>query len=371
MLTKSKWTARLIAGVALTTLVAAQDQDAPKPDAPVTAVPEALARLHDMLAPKSASFTNAFGVEDVQGQLRLYGKIGLENGQKGEDGVHKILREEAAAAMRKSQGVDDPPTLSATGGLAADVLFWGKQREIVAIELECKAPLRESKAPSNGRSRSGAVASREEWIKPIRPTVRLVGFTIRCDRDPAESTPGQSHRGASGKSNQKVGRFGPKDLLPQSIKAQFMAGPVPILILANGAVGIELGATPFVEEYKTADGSDDLRVGMDATVGGYLNGWVAAGIGAGCSLASVVVGLKADIRPIDAAGGIKLGCGLQTGLFAQLHYKIEALVVKALAIAEFEIGYRWLKITRKFEYLLFEWTAKVLEGSIPPAPIHD
>lgn len=368
MLTKSKWTAGLLGGMALATFAGAQatvtgpqfGSDSLRPFQP-GARERVGTVLGDALAPKSASYTSAFGIKDVQGQLRLYGKAGLELGGQAEDNTGKMVKEEREAAARKRQGIDEPTSLKATGGLAADVRFWDKQREIAAIELECKAPFK------TGRARSGAAASREEAmrsVKPIRPTVRLVGFTIRLDSTPVNDSKGWHEDGTH-----KSSLFGPKDLLPQAITAQLMLGLVPILIRANGGVGIELGATPFVENYQAADGTKDLRVGMDATVGGYLNGWVTAGLGGGCSFASVCVGLKADVRPIDVNAGIKLGCGLKTGLFSQLHYKVEALVVKALAVACLEVGTGWIKISKKFEFLLFEWTAATLEGCIPPAPV--
>ena len=289
--------------------------------------------LFRSLAPKSAGFAQQFGVKDVQGQLRLYGKAGLE--MVGSSDPEDVFKKDAV-------GRDEPDMgrkVAALGGLAADVNFFGAMREVAALEIKAEAPI--------------ALRAHAE----IKKVVRVCGFTIELADEE-----GRSRSNTIG-SKDEARKLGPKDLLPGGIMTTVMVGPVPLMIRANGGVGVELVAAPFVESAAVAGGSS-TRLGVDGTAGAYLNGWVVAGVGGGCRFASACAGVKGDIRLMEETVGLRLGYGTLDGLLSQLRYKISPAVLSISAIAYVELKAGWLKIGRTFEQLLFQWSAPAIEATI-------
>ena len=315
--------AGLLLGAAFTTLAVAQE--------PQGLVAGKVDNLGDLIAPKSAGFTQQFGVKDVQGQLRLYGRVGVETA--GSD-AKDVFKKDACQRDEPDMGAK----VAALGGLAADVDFFGAMREVAALEIKAEAPI--------------ALRAHAE----IKKVVRVCGFTIELADE------GRSRSNAIG-SKAEAQKVGPKELLPGGFMTTVMVGPVPLLIRANAGVGVELGAAPFVESAAVA-GASSTRLGVDGTAGAYLNGWVVGGVGGGCRFASACAGVKADVRLIENTVGLRLGYGTQEGLLAQLRYKFSPAVLSVSAIAYVELKAGWLKIGRTFEQLLFQWSAPALEATI-------
>lgn len=286
--------------------------------------------LADAIAPRSAGFAQDFGVKDVRGQLRLYGKAGLE--------------------ADLSEGLK----FSVTGGAALDVRFLGGLREALALEVKQEAGLGSSKT----RARSNAVASREEFDARAMasasngPTkeVRICGFTLRLDRPTGDA-----------KKNEKMA---PKDLLPGGLKTTIMVGPVPMLLAANASVGLELGVERIVEAADATSGHS-ARFGLQGMVGASLNGWVIGGVGGGCRFASACAGVKADLKLMEVGTGLRLGYETGAGAFVDMAYKLCPATLKVLAIAYCEVGFGRFKLGKKFEYLLYQWSAPERKGTIP------
>jgi hypothetical protein len=369
----------LLLGAALTTLAVAQET---QKHGLVTFEPKNLA---DLAAPKSegpktVEYSMRFGVKDVQGQARLYGKAGIEmaGSSDGED----VFKKDAV-------GRNEPDTarkVAALGGLAADINFFGAMREVAALEIKAEAPI--------------ALRAHPE----IKKVVRVCGFTIEL----ADEGRSRSNAIASEAEAQKLG---PKELLPGGIVTQVMVGPVPLLIRANGGVGVELGAAPFFEQgaasSQPGEGGQSgdqgnaaaccnrsgnkpdsdhpkapppqpnvpppqpnapppisTRLGVDGTAGLYLNGWVVAGVGGGCRFGSACAGVKGDLRLMDTTFDLRLGYGTQEGLLAKLGFEIKTLVARLSAIAYVELRVGRFKIGRTFEQLLLEWSAKPITGTI-------
>lgn len=304
----------------------------------------------DGLVPEgSASFAKEFGVKDVRGQLRLYGKAGLDTSKDGDLDCREALEERDKEPQRMA--------LSLTGGLAADMRFWGKLREVAAIEVGYDV----SRTPKN-RSRSNAVASAAEAQArgpQLKKTVRLAGFTIRLEKDePKPAQPGGKKAWGD--------KFGPKNLLPVDVQTRFFVWLIPVMIRGNAGVGADLTYSPFLESVE--DGStSSSRIGIEGRVGGYLHGWVIAGIGSGCRYASACAGVKGELRLLDASTGLKLGWGDQ-GAYAQLGYRFQAAALKLKAIAYFELCIRVfrrsLRIGKSYERLLYEWGTNLIQGTV-------
>jgi hypothetical protein len=147
-----------------------------------------------------------------------------------------------------------------------------------------------------------------------------------------------------------------------------MVGPVPLLLRANAGVGVENNIAPFYEN-ATVGGATTHRLGLDGSVRAYLDGWVIAGVGAGCKFASVCAGVKGDLRLMETTVGVRLGYGTLDGLLAQLRIELQPAVlsISAIAYAEFKV---WrVKIGRTFEQLLYQWSAPKLEKVIPEQDI--
>lgn len=348
--------ASLVLAATLTAVLSGQDQGF---------VGSKAENLGDLIAPKSVGFAQKFGIQDVRGDLRLYGRIGIETaGSDPKDVLAKGL----------DDGKPDPdmrPKASAVGGIAADAFFFGALREVAAVEAKYELSLvprayeaesttrprsnavgsradNEARAnASTGRSRSNAVGSAAEagysrYPGEFTKVVRLCGFTIEL---------------ADGNEEQKSG---PKELLPGGVSTTVMVGPVPLLLRANAGVGVENSIAPFYEN-ATVDGATTHRLGLDGSVGAYLNGWVIAGVGAGCKCASVCAGVKGDLRLMETTVGVRLGYGTLDGLLAQLRIDLQPAVlsISAIAYAEFKV---WrLKIGKTFEQLLYQWSAPKLE----------
>jgi len=329
----------VLAGV-LTTFAAAQG------------IGQAASAPGDSLVPEgSASFAKEFGVKDVRGQLRLYGKAGLDTSKDGDLNCREALEDRDKEPQ--------PMALSMTGGLAADMRFWGKLREVAAIELGYDV----TRTPKT-RARSNAVASKEEAQArgpQLNKTVRLAGFTIRLEKDePKAAQPGGKKAWGD--------KFGPKNLLPVDVQTRFFVWLIPVMIRGNAGVGADLTYSPFVESVEDASSSTtSSRIGIEARVGGYLHGWVTAGIGSGCRYASACAGVKGELRLLDTSTGLKLGWGDQ-GAFAQLGYKFQAAALKLKAIAYFEVCIRVfrrsLRVGKSYEHLLYEWGTNLIQGTV-------
>lgn len=315
-------TAQLLLTFLLTTAVVAQG---PLAEA---VSPENFA---DTFTPKTAGFAQDFGVKNVRGQLRLYGKAGFEVGQERDD--------------RKARSTSAKFTCAA--GAALDIRFLGEMREALALEVKVEKEL----LPKRDE-RSNAVTSREESAelakasasKGLGKEVRLCGFTVELD----------SQANAKPKA--------PKDLLPGGVKTTIMVGPVPMLLAANASVGFDLGAEQFIEAAEAGKGA---RFGVEGMIGAYLNGWVIGGVGGGCRFASVCAGVKGDLRLMEVGTGLRIGVDTREGVFVDMSYKLMPATLKVLAIAYFEVGAGWLKVGRKFEHLLYQWSARAKTGTIP------
>jgi hypothetical protein len=347
-------------------------------------------------------------VGGVQGQLRLYGKAGLDTASSGDANY----REQLVDAGKGKPAAK----FSAVGGAALDVEFLGAMREALALEIKYELPLgstlvegrersatvgsaaeyeaaaaasagrprsdamgsgadAQARSSANAtRARSDAVGSEQEYEArgqesagasrlrsfdvpgEVTKAVRLCGFTIRLDQPEGMRPSGLLQDG----SNQS-GRLGPKNLVPGGLTAQFMVGPVPLLVRANAGVGIEYGLAPFAE----LDGQ--RKVGLEATAGAYLNGWVSAGVGAGCRFASVCAGVKADLRLVDFTDGIRLGFDLNAMRpLAQLFFKLTPASLKLSLIAYFEVFLGFARIGKSFELPVWQWSAPALIGVIAP-----
>jgi hypothetical protein len=346
--------AGLALAATLTAFLSAQDQGF------VGKKPE---NLGDLIAPKSVGFARKFGVKDVQGDLRLYGKVGIETAGSDPKDV-----------LAKMSDPDMRPKASAVGGIAADVFFFGALREVAAVEAKYELSLvpRAYEAESGTRPRSNAVGSKADNeartnTSTGRPRSNAAGSAAEAkySRYPGEFTKvvrlcGFTIELADSNEEQQTG---PKELLPGGVSTTVMVGPVPLLLRANGGVGVENNIAPFYEK-ATVAGATTHRLGLDGSASAYLNGWVIAGVGAGCKFASVCAGVKGDLRLMEVTVGVRLGYGTLDGLLAQLRIELQPAVlsISAIAYAEFRV---WrVKIGKTFEQLLYQWSARKLEMDI-------
>ena len=277
-------------------------------------------------------FAKKFGVQEVNGQLRLYGKAGVKTMGEGDANFREQFTDESRGKK-----------FEAAAGAALDVEFLGKLREALALQVKYELSL----AGTQGRERSNAVASAKEaqgrkLPGEIKKEIRLCGFTIELQDD-------------GGKS-----KTAPKNLIPGGVTAQFMVGPVPLLVRANAGVGMDIGLAPF-------SACDDSDVGLEATAGAYCNGWVVAGVGAGCRFASVCAGVKADLRLVDFVKTVRLGVDVDTlHPVLKLSYKLTPAALKLSLIAYAELCVGFAKISKKFEHLVWQWSAPALAAEITP-----
>jgi hypothetical protein len=277
-------------------------------------------------------FARKFGVQEVNGQLRLYAKAGVKT------------MGEADADFREQQKGESGKKLEAAAGAALDVEFLGKLREALALQVKYELPL----ARAQGRERANAVASAREATNrkipgEIKKEVRLCGFTIELQDDGCRSD-----------------KSGPKNLVPGGVTAQFMVGPVPLLVRANAGVGMDIGLAPF-------SACEDGAVGLEAAAGAYCNGWVVAGVGAGCRFASVCAGVKADLRLVDFVKTVRLGVDADTiQPLLKLSYKLTPAAIKLSLIAYAELRVGFAKISKKFEHLVWQWSAPAIAAELQP-----
>ena len=278
-------------------------------------------------------FAKKIGIQEVNGQLRLYGKAGIKTMGEGDANFKEQLEDKSGGKK-----------FEAAAGVALDVEFLGKLREAVALQVKYELSL----ARAKGRERSNAVATEQEaqgrkLPGEIKKEVRLCGFTIELEDD-------------GGKSKES----GPKNLVPGGVTAQFMVGPVPVLVRANAGVGMDIGLAPY-------SALDEADVGLEATAGAYCNGWVVAGVGAGCRFASVCAGVKADLRLVDFVKTVRLGVDVDTVRpVLKLAYKLTPAALKLSLIAYAELCAGFVKISKKFEHLVWQWSAPALAAEIQP-----